>query len=130
MKNMRKKIGAIMVGMLVILAGVGYALRSLGYDFDLSSFFFDGWWTVFIIVPGVLRLFDKSSNKVFAVVLIAVGVGLLVSQLFKLSLGPWVAPVIIIAVGVSIVGGAFRDSNDTETPDGNDNDNDNHNNAE
>lgn len=42
MKNMRKKIGAVIVGVIVILAGVGYAFRSMGYEFDLSSLLFDG----------------------------------------------------------------------------------------
>ena len=122
MKTTRKKIGAIVVGLIVILVGVGCAAKTMGYEFDLSSLLFDGWWTVFIIVPGVIRLFDKDSNKVFAVVLIAVGTALLLSRLIHLDLWGWIAPAAIIPVGVSIAAGAFKeqndekDSKDNETP--------------
>lgn len=112
MKTTRKKIGAIVVGLIVILVGVGYAAKTMGCEIDLSSLLFDGWWTVFIIVPGVIRLFDKDSNKIFAVVLIAVGASLLLSQLMHLNLWGWIAPVAIIAVGVSIASGAFKEQND------------------
>ncbi len=112
MKTTRKKIGAIMVGLIVILVGIGYAAKIMGYEFDLSSLFFDGWWTVFIIVPGVIKLFEKDSSKIFAVVLIAVGVALLVGQYIHLNIGSWIAPVAIIAVGVSIAAGAFKDKDD------------------
>ena len=47
-KTTRKKIGAIVVGLIVILVGVGYAAKTMGYELDLSSLLFDGWWTVFI----------------------------------------------------------------------------------
>ncbi len=112
MKTMRKKIGALMVGLSIILVGIGYAAKTMGYEFDLSSLFFDGWWTVFIIIPGVLMLFEKDSNKVFAVVLIAVGAALLLSQFIHLNIWTWIAPVAIIAVGVSIAVGAFKDKDD------------------
>ncbi len=112
MKTMRKKLGAIVVGLIVILVGVGYAAKAMGYELDLSSLFFDGWWTVFIIVPGVIRLFDKDSNKVFAIVLIAVGVALLIGQYIHLNIWGWIAPVTIIAVGVSIAARAFMDKDE------------------
>ena len=114
---MSKKFGAIIVGVIVILAGVSYAASSLGLDFDLSSLFFDGWWTVFIIVPGILKLFEKDSNKVFAIALIVVGVGLLISQFVHFELWSWLVPVLIIAVGVSIVAGAFTGKKDDKDSD-------------
>lgn len=120
MKTMRKKIGAIMVGLIVILVGVGFAAKNMGYEFDPSSLLFDGWWTVFIIVPGVLMLFEKNSNKVFAVVVIAVGMALLLSQLIHLNIWGWIAPAAIIAVGVSIAAGAFKDRNDKKDDKGDD----------
>lgn len=43
------------------------------------------------------------------------------SQLFHVSLGAWVAPVIIVAVGVSIVAGAFKRVEDDDTSDEKDN---------
>ena len=114
MKTMSKKIGAVLIGLIVILVGVGYAAKAMGYEFSLSSLFFDGWWTVFIILPGVSMLFEKDSNKVFAVVLIAVGVALLVSRFVELNVWQWIAPVAIIAVGVSIAAGALKDKGDNK----------------
>lgn len=117
---MSKKIGAVIVGLIVILAGVGYAASAMGFNLDFSSLLFEGWWTVFIIVPGVLRLFRKDSNKVFAIALIVVGVGLLLSQLIHFELWSWLVPVIIVAVGVSIVVSAFTGSKNGENEKDND----------
>ena len=111
MKTVRKNIGAIIFGIIVILDGLSYAAKNAGYDFSVSSLFFDGWWTLFIIVPGVIKLFEKDSNKIFAVALIGVGAALLCSRLLHVSLWGWVAPAAIAAVGVSIVADAFRGDN-------------------
>ncbi|MBQ1414239.1 MAG: hypothetical protein IIY93_13765 [Clostridia bacterium] len=119
MRNVRRTVFLVIIGLVIILVGVGYAARALGYNFDVSSLFFDGWWTVFIIVPGVLGFFDRDSNKIADVILIAVGVGLLVSSLMDVDLWKWIAPVAIVAVGVKIIGKAFMKGDKTEAlPDG------------
>ena len=115
MKESKSRLGAIIVGLIVILVGVGIVAKNMGYELHLSSLLFDGWWTVFIIVPGVIGLFRKDSNKVFSAVLIAVGVALLAGQYIQLNIWHWVAPVAVIAVGVSIAAGAFRKNDDGNT---------------
>ena len=127
MKKTGSKWGSVIVGLVFILIGAGIAAKKLGYEFDLSSLLFDGWWTLFIIVPGVIGLFRKDSNKVFSVVLIAVGALLLAGQYTELNIWGWVAPVAVAAVGVSSVARAFgkktngdakADNEDTEGKDG------------
>ena len=114
MKKASNRIGAVIIGAIIILVGVGVAAKNMGYDFDVSSIFFDGWWTLFLIVPGVIGLFQKDSNKVFDIALIAVGVALLAGALFDLNIWSWVAAVAVIAVGVSMILRAFRKSDDKD----------------
>lgn len=124
MKNTRKKIFGVILGLVVILVGVSYAAEAMGYEMNLSSFLFPGWWTVFLIVPGVVGLFDKNSGKVFPAVLIAVGATLLLSHYVEFNIWRWLVPAVIIAAGVSIVAGAFTgrkdDSKDEKNSDGDD----------
>ena len=79
------------------------ALKSLGItDIDL---FFDGWWTLFIIIPSFIGLFEKG-NKTGNIIGIGIGVALLLAcqdvlafdLVWKLAL-----PVILIIVGISIL---------------------------
>lgn len=59
-------IGFIFVGL--ILLGKSFDL----YEFDL---FFDGWWTVFIIVPSIVDLFTKE-NKITSSLFLVLGIAL------------------------------------------------------
>ena len=69
-----KKTSKIVWGILLVLAGVLLALKAT----DLLHFdvFFDGWWTLFIIIPCVIGLFSER-NKADNLIGIAVGVILL-----------------------------------------------------
>jgi predicted membrane protein len=98
-----KKVSSILWGIALVALGVIFALNALNItDFDV---FFDGWWTVFIIVPCFIGLFTER-DKVGNLIGIAVGVVLLLccqgvldfSMLWKLFI-----PVIIIIIGVKMV---------------------------
>ena len=58
-----KKISSIIWGIVLIAAGALFALNALNItDIDI---FFDGWWTLFIIVPCAVGLFteyEKTGN--------------------------------------------------------------------
>ena len=59
MKNLNK----IIWGLLFIFIGIVVLLNSLGVM--TINLFFDGWWTLFIIVPSVIGLInddDKTGN--------------------------------------------------------------------
>ncbi len=93
----------IIWGIILVAAGLLFALNALNItDVEL---FFDGWWTLFIIVPCAVGLFterDKTGNAIGLVV----GVFLLLccrdilnfSMLWKL-----LVPVIIVVVGLKLL---------------------------
>ena len=58
-----KKAGSVLWGIVLIAAGVIWALN----EFNVTNInvFFDGWWTLFIIVPCAIGLFterEKTGN--------------------------------------------------------------------
>ena len=98
-----KKASSILWGTVLIAAGVIWALN----EFNVTNIdvFFDGWWTLFIIVPCGIGLFTERE-KTGNIIGIAVGVFLLLccqdilsfSMLWKL-----LVPAIIVIVGLKMV---------------------------
>ena len=69
-----KKIGSVILGIILIAIGAVFALNALNItDIDI---FFDGWWTLFIIVPCTIGLFTERE-KTGNIIGIAIGVFLL-----------------------------------------------------
>lgn len=98
-----KKTGSILWGVVLVAAGLVFALNALGItNIDL---FFDGWWTLFIIVPSAVGLFTERE-KTGNIIVLAVGVFLLLccqdilsfSLLWKL-----LVPAVIVAIGLKMV---------------------------
>lgn len=98
-----KKISSVIWGLVLIAVGSLFALNALNItDIDI---FFDGWWTLFIIVPCVVGLFTERE-KTGNVIGIAVGVFLLLycqdivsfSMLWKL-----LVPAVIVIIGANMV---------------------------
>lgn len=95
-----KKLSSVIWGVVLITAGVLFALNAL--DITSINIFFDGWWTLFIIVPCGVGLFTEHE-KTGNIIGIAVGVFLLLccrdvlsfSMLWKLLI-----PAIIVIVGL------------------------------
>lgn len=59
-----KKISSVIWGIVLIAAGALFALNAL--NLTNIDIFFDGWWTLFIIVPCAVGLFterEKTGNK-------------------------------------------------------------------
>lgn len=98
-----KKINNILWGILLIAIGVIISLRILGFiDVNL---FFDGWWTLFIILPcgvGLVTEREKTGNLIG----LCVGIFLLLccQDVLDFSL-TWklLVPVIIILIGAKLV---------------------------
>ena len=102
-----KKFSKIVWGLLLVAAGVVLILNAFDIlDVDL---FFDGWWTLFIIIPclnGVIFERDKVGNLVG----LAIGVVLLLWRQGIVPLGIlWklLIPVVIIGVGLKLIFGAM-----------------------
>ena len=63
-----KRFGNLLWGLVFIAIGIIIAVNSLGIA--KINIFFDGWWTLFIIVPCFIGLFkneDKSLNRVYEI---------------------------------------------------------------
>lgn len=99
MKNLRN----ILLGVLLVGLGIIFALNSLGMtDIDV---FFDGWWTLFIIIPSISG-FISDRNKTGAIIGLVIGIALLLSAQGIVDFSTMlklVFPVILILIGVSII---------------------------
>ncbi len=104
-----KKSKAIIWGSVLIIAGLCWALSSLGL-IELNIFF-EGWWTLFIIVPCGISLFT-SHDKLSAGIGVAVGVLLLLSvrDVIKWdTIVKLVVPAIIVLIGIKLIANAFSE---------------------
>lgn len=90
-------------GLLLVAAGVLLALNAL--DIVQVNIFFDGWWTVFIIVPSLMGLFTERE-KTGSLIGLAIGVLLLLGcqdildfqMLWKLLI-----PGVIVVIGIKLI---------------------------
>ncbi len=99
---MKKNIKSILWGLVLVLVGVAIALNALDIEFSL---FFDGWWTLFIIVPCAIELFTEK-NKTSSLIGILIGVGLLLAARDIITYGTFVKlilPVILILIGIYVI---------------------------
>ncbi|MGN0107302.1 MAG: LiaF transmembrane domain-containing protein [Hominilimicola sp.] len=98
-----KKTSNILWGIVLIALGVIFGLKVLGIiDMDI---FFDGWWTLFIIVPCIVGLFT-DHDKTGSIIGILVGVALLLACQGLFDFGIiWklIAPVIIVLIGIKLI---------------------------
>ena len=102
MVNMKEK-GNLIWGILLIAIGVIIGLNSLGIA--NINIFFDGWWSLFIIIPSIVDIIKRPS-KVENYIWLAVGIALLLCAQgilnFKI-IGKLILPVILVGIGLSIV---------------------------
>ena len=98
-----KNSSSIIWGLVLIVIGAVFAMNAMDIaDIDI---FFDGWWTLFIIVPSAIGFFtehDKMGNLIG----VAIGVFLLLACQDILSfdwLWKLIVPVIIILVGFKMI---------------------------
>lgn len=100
-----KNLNRVIWGVILIAVGVLLALNAFNItDFDI---FFDGWWTLFIIIPCFTGLFTERE-KTGNIIGIAIGAFLLLccqeildfSMLWKL-----IIPAIIILLGLKLIFG-------------------------
>ena len=103
-----KKISRALWGIVLVAVGVILALNAFG--FTSIDIFFDGWWTLFIIVPCVIGLFT-DYDKIGHIIGICIGVFLLLCCQNVLSFGMFwklLFPAIIVIIGVKMIfGSAF-----------------------
>ena len=102
-----KNFGNILWGIVFIVLGLVIGTNALGIT--NINIFFDGWWTLFIIVPCFIGLF-KEKEKTGNIIGLLIGISLLLCSLnildfdliWKLAL-----PVILVIIGLSFI---FKDT--------------------
>ena len=98
-----KKLSNVLWGIVLIVVGAVFALNALEItDIDI---FFDGWWTLFIIIPCTVGLFTERE-KIGNLIGIALGVILLLCARDVLSfsmLWKLIVPIAIVIIGVKMV---------------------------
>lgn len=105
-----KRINKIMWGCVLLAVSAILILNTFGItDIDV---FFDGWWTLFIIVPSFIGLFN-SNEKTGSIIGLLIGIFLLLACqnvldfeiIWKLAV-----PVIIAVIGIKMIfGGISKD---------------------
>ena len=118
-----KRINSIVWG--IVLLAVSAVLILNAFEIISIEIFFDGWWTLFIIVPSLIGLFtgyDKSANII----------GLLIGTFLLLAcqniidfdiMWKLIVPVIIAVIGVKmILGGIGRNGGFIKSIEANGND--------
>lgn len=100
---MRNTAGNILWGIAFILVGIGFAGNAFGiWNFEL---FFDGWWTLFIIVPCGISLVQHGP-KAGTVIGLIIGLMFLLSEqniIRNVSVFQLIVPMIFVAIGVSFI---------------------------
>ena len=110
-----KQIKPIIWGIAIIALGIIFGGNALGlFNLDI---FFDGWWTLFIIIPSVVSLIT-DKDKIMSLGFIAVGVILLLAaqDVFSYDVA-WkvILAVFLVAAGLSIIiKSIFHSKNDQE----------------
>ena len=102
-----KKFGNILWGLIFIVIGLIFGLNALGIT--NINVFFDGWWTLFIIVPCLIGIF-KEKEKTGSIIGVLIGLALLLCAQDILSFDiVWklLLPVILVLIGLSFI---FKDT--------------------
>ena len=101
------KISNLLWGLVFIIVGIVFGLNAL--DITDIDIFFDGWWTLFLIIPCFIGLF-KNKDKSGDLIGLIIGILLLFSclDIIKFEL-VWklIIPIILIIIGLSFV---FKDT--------------------
>lgn len=110
-----KQLKPIIWGITIIALGIIFGGNALGW-FNLDIFF-DGWWTLFIIVPSIVSLIT-DKDKIMSLSFIAIGVILLLAaqNVFSYEVA-WkvILAIFLVAIGLTIIiKSLFHSKNDQE----------------
>lgn len=112
---MRNRLTNIIVGLLILGVGFGIIGRALNL-WDINFIFFRGWWTLFLIIPGVLSIVDNGFRFGNSMLTLIGGALLLEEQniLPHVRIWPLLIGCLVIVVGVKVLFGTSFKSNKRE----------------
>lgn len=93
-----------MWGIVLIIIGVIIGLNSL--EITNIDIFFSGWWTLFIIIPCFIGIFNEKEGKTGNIIGLIIGLALLGSCQGFLPfdvIAKLILPFILIAIGLSMI---------------------------
>jgi predicted membrane protein len=99
---MKRSTTGFIWGLIIIALGVLIGAKAFGADFDI---FFDGWWTLFIIIPCAVGLCQKGDRTGSAIGL-TIGVMLLLAAQDFISwsmFGKLIIAVIFVIIGLKLI---------------------------
>lgn len=99
-----KNFSSIMWGLVLVALGVILGGNAMGW-FNIDVFF-DGWWTLFIIVPCTIGFLTKPGERIGHLIGLAVGVILLLACLDVVAfdnLWKLIFPAVIVIVGLCMI---------------------------
>lgn len=101
-----KKMGNVLWGIVLVILGLIFGLNAL--EITNIDVFFDGWWTLLIIVPSFIDLFT-DNDKTGSIIGIIIGFVLLACSQDLLSFEiVWklIVPIVLVVIGLSMI---FKD---------------------
>lgn len=101
-----KRFGNLLWGLVLVVLGLIIGGNAL--EITNINIFFDGWWTLFIIIPCFIGLF-KDKDKTGNVIGVLIGVALLLACQGKLDFAiiwKMLIPVVLVIIGISMI---FKD---------------------
>ena len=100
---MKPRISNLIWGLFFVILGIGFAGNAFGYwDFTL---FFDGWWTLFIIIPCLVSVIQNGPNTGNIIGLL-IGLLLLMTRQNIINgelVGKLIVPMIFVIIGLGIM---------------------------
>ncbi len=111
---MKDRILDILTGLAIVVIGVAFLGEALGF---WNIRLFDGWWTLFLIIPSIINIF-KNGFKILNSITLFIGVSLLLKAqgVFRnVNSGLLLFSVILIVIGgdkiYDIIKGKKNDDN-------------------
>lgn len=99
---MKEKLKKILLAITLIVLGIIVGLNSL--EITSINIFFDGWWTLIIIIPSLIGVIDDKDTG--SLVMLLVGILLLLNArgIFVLNvLWKLIIPIILVFMGINVL---------------------------
>lgn len=101
---MKKNHSSYIWGGLLVLFGVLLAFKAV--DILTFDIFFNGWWTLFLIIPCFIGLFNHGGDKTAYMIGLAIGIFMLLSAQGFITwrmFGPLCFAAILVFIGLSMI---------------------------